>query len=260
MTVTGTAAAETGLTVTPTELTIRDADTTPTVTLVLSPDSISEDGQESSTVTATLSHPSSEATEVEVEVTDGAAAVTQSGTTLRIAKGRTDSTGTVMLTARHNTEDEADKQVRVSGRADNDLAVNQPATVTLTITDDDPPEVEGPEMPPIYTEGGMKEVAEYTAKDRARNEIAWAVSGPDADFFTIPNGELRFQEAPDYEANRSNIYQVTVEASDRNLPDERPGTLAVTVTVEDALGTVRLSSNQPRVGRVLTATVSDPDG
>ena len=113
---------------------------------------------------------------------------------------------------------------------------------------------------PIYTEGGMKEVAEYTAKERARNEIAWAVSGPDAVFFTIPNGELRFQEAPDYEANRSNIYQVTVEASDRNLPDERPGTLAVTVTVEDALGMVRLSSNQPQEGRELTARVSDPDG
>ena len=260
VTVSGTAVG-TGLTVTPTELTIRDNDNTPTVTLVLTPDSISEDGEES-TVTATLSNPSSEATTVTV-LEAPAGEYRLSRTSLTIPAEATESRGeAVTLTAEDNDTDDPDKQVRVSGRAENDLAVNGPATVTLTITDDDPPEVEGPEMPPIYTEGGMKAVAEYTAKDRARNEIAWAVSGPDAnDYFRIDqNGRLYFQTPPDYEANRSNIYQVTVEASDRNLPDERPGPLVVTVTIEDALGMVRLSSNQPQEGRALTATVSDPDG
>ncbi len=247
-------------------VTITDNDDPPTVTL-LSADSISESGTDNSTaVTATLNHPSSEVTTVEVTAAAVPPAVDDdfrlNGTRLTILAGETESIiGSVTLTARNNPEDEADKQVTVTGRATNTQGLRRPtAEVTVTITDDDPPEVEGPEMPPIYTEGGMKEVAEYTAKDRARNEIAWAVSGPDAVFFTIPNGELRFQEAPDYEANRSNIYQVTVEASDRNLPDERPGTLVVTVTVQDALGTVRLSSSQPRVGSSLTATVRDPDG
>ena len=250
-----------------TPVTITDNDDPPTVTL-LSADSISESGTDNSTaVTATLNHPSSEVTTVDVTAAAVPPAVdddfTLNGMSLTILAGETESSGSVTLTARNNTEDEADKQVTVTGRAENTQGVQSTTVgpVTVTITDDDPPEVEGPEMPPIYTEGGMKEVAEYTAKDRARNEIAWAVSGPDGPLFTIPNGELRFQEAPDYEASRSNIYQVTVEASDRNLPDERPGTLEVTVTVGDALGTVRLSSNQPQVGRVLTATVSeDPDG
>ena len=102
-----------GLTVTATTVTITDNDDPPTVTLEVSADSISEG--ETSQVTATLNHPSSEDTEVEVSATAVSPAVdddfTLSGTSLTILAGETESRGSATLTARNNAEDEADKQV-----------------------------------------------------------------------------------------------------------------------------------------------------
>ena len=252
-----------------TTVTITDNDAPPTVTLEVSADSISESGTDTSTtVTATLNHPSSEDTEVEVSAAAVHPAVdadfTLSGTSLTILAGEMESRRSATLTARNNAEDEADKQVTVTGRATNTQGLRRPtAEVTVTITDDDPPEVE-PQMEkdraPKYVEGGRSPVATYTASnpDPRNISITWSLEGADKDAFTIRNGVLSFQTPPDYEDpnNLDNEYAVTVQASDGTFT----GTLDVTVTIEDALGMVRLSSNQPQEGRELTATVSDPDG
>ena len=245
----------TGLDVTETPLTITDTDAPPTVELVLTPVSINENGEQS-TVTAMLSHPSSTATEVVVTVPAGADAVRQSGTTLTIAAGETASTGNVTLTAVDNATDAQDTVVTVSGQAENALGADGPAAVMLTITDDDPPEVEG-ESAPKYVEYDTAPVATYTATNPAGGRLMWSLSGTDANDFRIDrNGVLRFASPPDFEASRSHVYQVTVVASDGTLA----GTLDVTVTVQDALGTVRLSLAQPRIIAPLSATVNDPDG
>ncbi len=254
-TVTVSGSTTVGLDVTDASLTITDTDAPPTVTLILTPDAIGEDGGQS-TVTATLSHPSSAATEVAVAVTADADVVRQSGTTLTIAAGETASTGTVTLTAVDNSVDAQDTLVTVSGQADNALAVNGPAAATLTITDDDPPEVEG-ESAPQYVEHDTAPVATYTATNPAGGRLTWSRSGPDASEFRVDqNGVLRFVAPPDFEARRSNVYHVTVAASDGT----RTGSLAVTVTVQDAPGTVRLSPAQPRIVSPLRATLRDPDG
>ena len=129
----------------------------------------------------------------------------------------------------------------------------------MTITDDDPPEVEG-ERAPVYVEGGTGPVATYTASNPANVRLTWSVTGPDADAFTIANGVLRFKETPDYEdptdANTDNQYDITVQASDGTVTGELP----VLVTVQDALGTIRLSPAQPRIVSPLHATLHDPDG
>ena len=124
-------------------LTIRDNDATPTVTLVLTPDSITESGG-TSTVTARLNHPSSEATTVSVSASPVSPAVagdyTLSGNLdLTIAAGATTSTGTVTVTGVDNTADAPDKTVTVSGTATNSQGVTAPAPVALTIEDDDGP-------------------------------------------------------------------------------------------------------------------------
>ena len=257
-TVTVSGSTTVGLAVSGASLTIADTDAPPTVRLVLTPDVIGEDGEQSA-VTAMLSHPSSVATEVAVAVTAGVDAVRQSGTTLTIAAEETASTGTVTLTAVDNSTDARDTLVTVGGQADNALAVNGPAAATLTITDDDPPEVKG-ESAPKYVEGGTGPVAAYTASNPANVRLTWSVIGPDADAFTISNGVLRFKQSPDYEepadANTDNAYDITVQASDRTLTGELP----VTVTVQDAPGTVRLSPAQPRIVSPLRATLRDPDG
>ena len=111
--------------------------TAPVVTLVLSDDAIDEDGGVS-TVTARLNNASSAVTIVTVEVTAGTDAVTRSGSTLRIEIGDTASTSrTVTLTAKPNTVDAPDTTVTVSGTATNSDGITGPASVDLTIADDD---------------------------------------------------------------------------------------------------------------------------
>ena len=110
------------------------------MTLELSSASVTENGG-SSTVTATLSSASSQA----VTLTVAAAAVdpatssdfTVGGTTLTIAAGATESTGTVTITAVDNDVDAANKTVTVSATATGGNGVANPADATLTITDDD---------------------------------------------------------------------------------------------------------------------------
>ncbi len=122
-------------------LTITDDEGAPTVTLVLTPSSISENGGVS-TVTATLSGASSAATTLTVSAVPVSPAVAgdftlSTNTELTIAAGATTSTGTVTITAVDNAVDAADKQVTVSATAANDVGVTAPASQTLTITDDD---------------------------------------------------------------------------------------------------------------------------
>ena len=123
------------------DLTILDDEAAPTVTLELSSDPIAEENGVAE-VTAVLSHPSSEATDVEVSsqaVSPALAAdFAQSGGALRIAAGEVSSEGEVTLTAAPNFVDAPDKTVRVSGTAGNSQGIaGDPAPVTLTIADDD---------------------------------------------------------------------------------------------------------------------------
>ena len=135
----GTSTVE-DVTVTETPLTITDDDDAPTVTLHLSSTSIGEDG-ESSTVTATLNHPSSEETTVTISV-DPTSPATESdyslsGSTLMIAAGATESMESVTITAEDNDVLAEDKIVTVQGTASNTQGISGPADVELTITDDD---------------------------------------------------------------------------------------------------------------------------
>ena len=112
-----------------------------TVSLAVSPSSISEDGGVA-TVTATLDKASPAATTVTVAVTPNSPAVTGDTSlslskVLTIAASETSSTGTVQITAVDNDIDAADKSFSVSGTAANTLKVLGPEDVTLTVTDDD---------------------------------------------------------------------------------------------------------------------------
>ena len=116
-------------------------DETPTVRLVLTPSSVSENGGVS-TVTATVSPASSQPFTVSVSAAAVSPAVvgdfTLSGTTLSFAANATTSTGEVTVTAVDNQVDAPDKTITLKGTA---LlgSVQSPSNVTLTITDDDEP-------------------------------------------------------------------------------------------------------------------------
>ena len=122
-------------------LTLADDEATATAALVLMPASISENGG-LSTVTATLSHPTTEATTLTVAAAAVSPAVSgdftlSTTTTLTLAAGATTSTGTVTVTAVDNTVASGSKQVRVSATAAGGRGVANPANATLALRDDD---------------------------------------------------------------------------------------------------------------------------
>ena len=112
----------------------------PTVSLELLPSEIAESGAgNSTTVRARLNRPSPAPTSVTVSVPTGAG-VTVSGNPLTIIAGSLTSTNSVTLTAEdNNVHGPASKAVTVSGSATNTDGITGPASVELTITDDDEP-------------------------------------------------------------------------------------------------------------------------
>ena len=139
----------TGLTVTAARVTLIDDEGTPTVTLVLTLASIRETDdtetagdQHVSTVTATLSNVSSEATVVTVAAAPVSPALDADYTlstnkTLTIAAGATTSTGAVTISAVDNSVDAPDKTVTVSAGVTGGTGVLAPSNQTLTIVDDE---------------------------------------------------------------------------------------------------------------------------
>ena len=114
---------------------------TPTVTLVLDRDRISEDGGKS-TVTATLDQASTAETAVTVSASAVSPAMSShfalsTNKVLTIAAEATSSTGTVTIEAVNNAIDDDDRQVTVSATATNTAGITQPSSRTVTIFDDE---------------------------------------------------------------------------------------------------------------------------
>ena len=142
--------------------------------------------------------------------------------------------------------------------------------VTVTVTD----AIENLAAP-IITGGATVTVTEnstvvvtYQAvdPDGATSTFTWTLGGDDAGAFEISNrGVLTFDPAPDFEApgdaDRNNIYEVTVQANDGG----RTGELDVLVTVEggddppvvEGVATVTIAENS--TAPVATYRAHDPD-
>ena len=124
-------------------LTIADDDALPSLTLTVSPSTIDESGAGSTaTVTAALSHPSSEATTIAVSAVavspaDSGDFSVSAANTLTIAAGATASAGAVTVAAVDDHADTPDKRVTVKGAASGGRGAANPPDATLAIADDD---------------------------------------------------------------------------------------------------------------------------
>ena len=269
-----------GLTVLPAgglEVTLADDDATPEVTLVLNPASISEDGG-SGEVTATLDHPSSEATTITVSAapvpSSGADAddFTQSGATLTIAEGSTASTGTVTIAAHGNNVDHPNREVAVSGVADNDFAIVQPSAQTLTITDNEETStavqitVTTSVAPDAIEEGAGAEVTVTATLDKAAREHAAVI---DVEVSGEGGTSLESTEGEDFAVVSD--FVVTIPAGDTSathtftlttLEDEateRTETVRIRGTVNTALTAGPGLGVEPAAGRTVRIEDNDPD-
>ena len=246
--------------------TIFDADDTPTVTLKLTPDQIGEDGGVS-TVTATLSNPSSRVTTVRVTVPDSPDyTLSSENPLLTIPAGSWDSTGTVRITAVNNDDPSDNKTVTVSALARNDQALIGPEDVTLTIIDDD-----GEALPSLS-------IDDLSAVE---GELMWftvrlsrAASYPVTVRYTLTDETAR--EFYDYDAypgtltidageTRKRVFMAEAYENDEDEPDK---TFTVTLseasgaTIEDgaATGTIIDDDGPPDVTLVLTPASISEDG
>ena len=146
--------------------------------------------------------------------------------------------------------------VQVTATDSAGLASTTPATVTITLKNvDEKPEftetstalspkaIMTPEESTALfdrdrTTGGFVTMAAdvtYAATDEDGLNVNLSLMGPDGDKFSLgTGGVLSFKEKPDYEmpadANRDNVYEVTVRASDGTMYADR----MVRVTVADA--------------------------
>ena len=159
--------------------------------------------------------------------------------------------------------------------------------VTISVTNvDEAPTIDAPNLVPNLPTGVTaidyaeeREttvfVSTYSAtdpEDTNATDLKWSLSGNDADLFCIGNndgdpnillGQLRFKDKPDFEApmdaGHNNTYNVTVVVTD-SRGNTASRDVVVTVTNEDELGSITLSTEQPEDGVRLSAVLSDPDG
>ena len=242
-------------------VTVEDDDDAPAVKLVLSPDSVSENGG-SSTVTAELEHPSSEETTVRVSASPVTPAeaddYTLSGSVLTIVAGQTASTGTVTIAAEDNNVHAPDKRVTVSGSARNDQGVEPPSSKTLTITENDTASdtVELTVSPTSLSEGaaeGERTVTVTATLDAAARtddaEVTVSVTGDTAtagtDFSVVAGFTVTIEAG---QTSGTGTFTLAPVDDDRDEPDETVlvrGTTAVSgLTVSpDAGRTVTIVDN-----------------
>ena len=240
-------------------LTITDDEGTPTVTLVLTPNTINESGgTNSSTVTATLSGKSN--TAVTLTVAAAAGATTSNGDftmtankTLTIAAGATTSNGAVTITAVDNDIDAPNKTVTVSATASGGGVAN-PGNQTLTITDDEgTPTVTLVLTPSTINESGNGNASTVTATLSGKSNTAVtltvaATAGADtaASDFTVSNNKILTIAAGATTSNGA----VTITAVDNDI--DAPNK-TVTVSATASGGGVANPGNQ-------TLTITDDEG
>ena len=194
----------------PQTLTITDDDDdTPVVTLALSPTSIRED-DEVSTVTASLSAPSSEAVKVMIAATADSPAVSgdfqiRANTDLTIAAGRTESSGTVTITAVDNTQDAPDKTVTVTASVTGENGVAPPEAETLTIEGNDgtPTVTLKPAPASIGENGGVSRVTALltaASSERVTVTVSTSPTAPAVETdYTLTGTTLTIDPGPDRE-------------------------------------------------------------
>ena len=202
------------------------------------------------------------------------------------------ATGQIKVGARITLDTETTASYPVTVMATDPWGMGATQVVTITIKNvNEAPMMTGGftrNSQPEYDDGTDEEVAaaavtaakmvatyeatdtEISAGDNAcvMASCTWSISGTDAGDFKISNedgtfGVLTFKEAPNFEkpadSNKDNVYMVTVVATDSKKATAMRD-VTITITNVDEAGTVTLSSEQPKIGIPLTATLEDPDG
>ncbi len=244
----------------------------PTVTLVLTPDSVTEAGGES-VVTARLDRASGADTTVTVSAAPVAPATEAdyrlgANRVLTIAAGGTESVGRVTVTAVNNAVDAPDRAVTVTGKAANRQGLaGDPEPVTLTIRDNDaaPTVTLHLSRPAIVEDGGTTAVTarlshpssadttvtvEATLAAAERLSVAATEELP---YVLSDNRELRI---PAGGTESVGLVTITAVDNDAEAPDRK---VTVTATAANAQG-VAVPQAPGAPALAATLTIADDEG
>ena len=165
--------------------------------------------------------------------------------------------------------------VTIQARDDQFNTAGLPVTVTVTEVNEGPVIARQGNAPGSVPENQdqSRVLARYTGSDPERPSVQitrWSTVGPDGgDFVINPLGELRFKNTPDYErpadANRDNVYEVAIRASDGRNTNTLEEVQTVTVTDVDEAPTITTTSRtsfsqqENRISVLYTFRATDPE-
>ena len=187
------------------------------------------------------------------------------------------TTGAVRFTASPDFENPGDADGDnvydiVVTASDGANSAEQPVAITVTNVNDNTPSFTSATSAGVAENQPVDSVV-YTAMatDADGDPLSYSLSGTDAARFTIDpaTGAVRFTASPDFEnpgdADRDNVYDIVVTASDGTNSAEQP--VAITVTnVNDntpsftSATSVSVAENQPVGSVVYRAMATDADG
>ena len=186
------------------------------------------------------------------------------------------ATGQLITKAALNFEGTPTYTVTVTATDPFGATVTSGVTITVTDVNEDPmvtgdASIDHPESNEATVAALAADPTDYTASDVDTADpvadLKWTLSGADASKFELgedtgATNTLSFRANPDYEspgdAGGDNVFEVTLVVTDsKGNSDEQDVTVKVTNIEED--GEVTLSTLQPRVGFLVTATLADPD-
>ena len=145
-------------------------------------------------------------------------------------------------------------------------AIDDTIKVIITVSDvNEPPRISGGKQNNATREGSV-DVSTYAAADPEQAQLVWSLTGEDSGDFTINRiGRLRFREVPDFEApadaDRNNVYVLTVGVSDGSLSD----TIGIKVTVANVqeppeiTGPTSIAYDEHGTARVAVYEADDPE-
>ena len=109
-----------------------------------------------------------------------------------------------------------------------------------------------------------------TAADPENDELFYSIAGADAEFFSVDasSGQLETNTNVNFDFETRNAYELTLSVHDHKDAAGEPSTeiddsiaVAISVTNVDEPGRLELwPASAPRVGAVVTAVLTDPDG
>ena len=228
-------------------LTITDDDGVPTVALALASSSIPEDGG-TTTVSATLSHPSSAATTVTVQAASGFYTVGQDARIVIVAGSTTNAGDTVTLRAVDDAIDNANnRSVTVTATASNDQGIGAVTGARLTLTDDEATPTATLALSPssISEDGGVSTVT--AVLDRASSAAVTLTVSALGDGFSLSTAKTLTVAA----GSTASTGTVALAATD-DTTDAPNKSVTVSATVSGASGVANPESK--------TLTITDDDG